>query len=692
MRATDMTESTAPAASPAITPKFSTDAEALAHYMQRFAPAAPPPPPARSTATNVLLPTTPTVGTPTPPPTEVAASVKPEAPPAEQCPHGRDVDDDCSECNPTLPDIEADDENFSDKDAELSGLIAEAEREIEHAELHLQSLEGTKDYSKIHEARKRELAAREYLAHLKSPDQQWSGRIGSDLLKFTRDRDKAPKTDYETFIDRTEAGNANLLVALAGGALLYVHEIRQWLRWDGRRWRVDTHEAFVTGHALRVAAYYYGKAVRINNGVYDKDADGQVVIAKDLFSWAVKCRSRSGIANMIELARRQVGVSISVTELDRKPHLLGVENGVVDLRTGQLRRNEAREDYVTKRSTIAYNPRAGAPRWSQLIDEATGESLPVEHDAAGNIKPDSIGQYSPRPRLAHYLQKLLGYCITGEVREQKMFLSIGEGSNGKGLIFDAVKEILGSYAVTIPSGALMSAKFEADAERPTALSAMLAGARFVVASESKEGQTLNAAMIKAHTGDRQMTARKLRENPFTFDITHKLNLLTNVRPALDHLDAAIKGRLHLVPFDRRWNRPGETDRDPALPDGDAGLAATLKAEYEGILSWLVLGAVLYYKEGLAPPEEVVTKTREYVAAQDHLGRWLATMRRCPAKSGTRAADLFSAFTQWCCAEGCPVEPANQTAFSRSLRTRGIESHVLTAGTFWGLAQPAPRFA
>jgi putative DNA primase/helicase len=657
-------------------PKFSTDEEALAAYMQRFAQAAPPPPPALISTANVI-----------PTPAGQLTNIG-------QCAHGREIDGDCPDCNPKLPDVEKEDEGYNDKDAELAGLIAEAEREHEHSLLHLQSVEGSKDFSIVHDARKRELAARENLEYLKSPDLNWAGRIGSDLLGFIRERDKAPKTDYETLIDRTEAGNANLLIALAGGALLYVHEIKQWLRWDGRRWRVDTHEAFVTGHALRVAAYYYGKAVRINNGIYDKDADGQVVLAKDLFSWAAKCRSRSAIANMIELARRQSGVSISVTELDRKPHLLGVENGVVDLRTGQLRRNEAREDYVTKRSTIAYNPRAAAPRWSQLIDEATGEALPVDYDAAGNIKPDSIGRYSPRPRLAHYLQKLLGYCITGEVREQKMFLSIGDGSNGKGLIFDAVKEILGSYAVTIPSGALMSTKYEADAERPTALSAMLAGARFVVASESKEGQTLNAAMIKAHTGDRQMTARKLRENPFTFDITHKLNLLTNVRPALDHLDAAIKGRLHLVPFDRRWNRPGETDRDPALPDGDAGLAATLKAEYAGILSWLVLGAVLYYKEGLAPPEEVVTKTREYVAAQDHLGRWLATMRRCsPTRgTGTKAADLFGAFTQWCIAEGCPVEPSNQNAFGRSLRTRGIESHVLREGTVWGLNVPPPNFA
>ena len=128
--------------------------------------------------------------------------------------------------------------------------------------------------------------------------------------------------------------------------------------------------------------------------------------------------------------------------------------------------------------------------------------------------------------------------------------------------------------MVLPSDALMVPRHHVDAERPTALAATLAGARFVVASETREEQRLNVAMIKAHTGDREMTARRMRENPFTFTISHKAWLLTNHTPVLDHLDDAIKGRLHLAPFDRRWNRPGHTDRNPALPDGDKELAAT----------------------------------------------------------------------------------------------------------------------
>jgi P4 family phage/plasmid primase-like protien len=498
---------------------------------------------------------------------------------------------------------------------------------------------------------------------------------------------------YVSRVDRTDAGNANLLVLLAKGNLRYVAETKQWLRWDGKRWQVDEHEVFVTTFALEVAKYYLDESKRLFVLAKEPGRGDAHVAAEEAAKWAAKCRNKGSIDNMITLARKSEGVPISVVELDRKPHLLGVENGVVDLRTGELHEAEGREDYVTKRCPVRYIQTATAPRWEALIAQATGSPIPADRDASGAVVPGTVGRFTPRPELAHYMHKALGYGATGETREQKFFFGIGEGSNGKGLIFDTVKSVLGPYAVALPSDALMAAKHGADAERPTALAATLAGARFVIASESKEGQKLDVAMIKAHTGDSEMTARRMRENPFTFAITHKIWLLTNVRPAIDHLDPAIKGRLHLVPFDRRWNRPGEFERDPALPDGDKGLMAQLAAEAEGVLASIVRGAVLYARDGLTPPAEVVEKTREYVMEQDHLGRWLATMQRCAPKQGTPAAELFNRFTQWCQADGCAFEPNTMTAFGRALRSRRIEMMHDRSGNHWGLrlalAPPPP---
>ena len=166
-----------------------------------------------------------------------------------------------------------------------------------------------------------------------------------------------PPDTYKILEDRSGQGNANLLIRLADGNLRYVAETRQWLRWVGTRWQIDTHETFVTSHALEVANHYLQRA----------RSAPSLAVADDLFKWATKCRGKTAIDEMITLARKVPGVPISITELDRNPFLLGVENGVVDLRNGELRESEARDDYVTKRCKFNYVPNAPAPRWERLM-------------------------------------------------------------------------------------------------------------------------------------------------------------------------------------------------------------------------------------------------------------------------------------------------------------------------------------
>ncbi len=488
---------------------------------------------------------------------------------------------------------------------------------------------------------------------------------------------------YAGLVDRTDQGNANLLVHLASGDLRYVAETKQWMRWDGRRWHIDQHEVFVTTFALEVAKTYLQHAKQMESSPGGREE------AEACLKWATKCRNKNAIDAMVTQARKKPGVPISVNELDRNPWLLGVDNGVVDLRTGELREKESREDFVTKRSRIRYNPDATAPRWQTFISEITGSPVAAERGPDREVIPESVGRFAPRPALARYMQKALGYSITGSTREQKFFIAIGDGSNGKGVVFDTVKEILGPYAVTLPSDAFLVTSRGVDAERPTALAASLAGARFVVSSETKTGQKLDIGTIKNHTGDKEMTARRMRENPITFAITHKSWLQTNVRPGIDHIDPATRGRLHLVPFDRRWNRPGEPEHNPTLPDGDKGLAAQLGQEAEGILAWLVRGAVLYQGEGLTPPHEVVAMTREYIMEQDSFGRWLANLQRCAPKLGTLAAELLRQYDAWCRTEGLPAGLLNATAFATALRKQDVESVRVTEGMRYGLQHPVP---
>jgi len=475
-------------------------------------------------------------------------------------------------------------------------------------------------------------------------------------------------------VDMTDSGNVNALFAESKGDLRYVTERKCWMQWDGLGWRIDESGSAAKSAALRVAEMWRKRAEEKEGEASNASGDDRkrlTKIADSYRSFAAQCRNRRGLDNMLTLAARDDRFAVSVSNLDRDRWALGVANGVVDLRTGLLRPS-SRNDFITKRSPHAFKPGAQAPRWCQFIEEIT--ALPIDATS-----------YTPRPALAAYLHRALGYAATGRVSEQKMFVWVGAGSNGKNVALDVLAAVLGPYCVQLPPDAMMASGRQADGERPTPFARNLAGARLAFGSEAKEGQKLNAAWVKKQTGDAKLTARGLHESPFTFDVTHKLFLLTNHQPHLDHMDEATCGRLHIVPFDRRWNRPGVPSRDPSLPDGDKHLMDTLLTEAEGVLAWVVRGAVAYAKDGLEPPDEVVAKTQDYFEQQDALGQWLATMERCPAKSGTGASELFGWFTSWSLDEGfADAQPSTAHGFAKALQALGIERARLSTGTVWGL--------
>jgi phage/plasmid-associated DNA primase len=183
-----------------------------------------------------------------------------------------------------------------------------------------------------------------------------------------------------------------------------------------------------------------------------------------------------------------------------------------------------------------------------------------------------------------------------------------------------------------------------------------------------------------------MTARRMRENTFRFLISHKLWMMTNAKPGLDHVDEAIRGRLHIIPFDRRWNRPGHPEPDCRLPNGDKHLMEDLKKEAEGILAWLVRGAVEYKSKGLSPPMEVSQMTTDFFREVDVLGRWREGYEECDVKEGTKGQFLFDEFVKWRSEESVPYElhPNCIQDFSEALQKRGIKKKKFNDGMRYGL--------
>jgi putative DNA primase/helicase len=482
-----------------------------------------------------------------------------------------------------------------------------------------------------------------------------------------------------TRLDRTDAGNVALLASQVDGNLRFVPERRTWLWWDGARWSPDTYGTAAQAAALEVAEHYHSLAAEFRkqtsvSTLDDRERKRIEQAAESVEKWAAHCRNKKVLDSMLALAKGDERFTLAVSDLDRDPWLFGVENGVVDLRSGLLR-EASRDEFVTRRAPVRFYPNKVAPRWMQFIEEITAKPTGVLDD------------YKARPELAAYMQRALGYAMTGSTVEHKMFIAIGEGSNGKNVLLDHLQWLMGDYCETIPPEALMATRHDADAERPSPTAATLAGARAAISSESKDGQRLDVALVKRHTGGGYMTARYLRENTFRFEISHKLWLMTNHRPALDHMDEAMRGRLHLIPFDMQWNRPGHPDRNPNLPDGDKALPDKLKQEAEGVLAWLVKGAVDYVRDGLEPPIEVVNMTRDFFKDQDPLGRWLDTCMSCDVKLGARAAQLFESFRGWQQSEDEEGRPVSQKYFSTALAARGVAKHVDGEGVRYALQLP-----
>ena len=477
-----------------------------------------------------------------------------------------------------------------------------------------------------------------------------------------------------TRVDRSDSGNVAVMAQLSDGDLRWVSERKVWLLWTGHGWEVDVAKAHAA--ALRVAEHYIQEAAKLRQQAKTEtlDDDGRKHVekaAKGLESWALCCRNKRYLDSMKELAKVDERFVLSADQLDRDPWLFGVANGVVDLRTGTLR-DASRDEFVTQRSPVAFNPNAIAPRWLEFISEITATPL-------------NSGRHSERPALARYMQRALGYWITGGTWEHKMFIAVGPGANGKSVMLDVLKPMVGPYWETISPEVLMATKFDADSERATPGRRKLAGARAAICSESKDGHKLDVALVKQHTGGGFTSARGLHENSFTFEITHKVVLMTNHKPSLDHMDEAMRGRLHILPFDMCWNRPGHPDRDPNLPDGDKLLPEKLKAEAEGILAWLIAGAVLYHQEGLEPPPEVAIMTREYFKDQDTFRQWLDSCETCEPKDGMRASDLLTDYESWCIDEGHGRAVAgNATSFGGKLKTAGIAKAATNTGKRYGL--------
>ena len=323
--------------------------------------------------------------------------------------------------------------------------------------------------------------------------------------------------------------------------------------------------------------------------------------------------------------------------------LLNVENGTVDLRKGELREHR-RADLITKLAPVEYDPGAQAPTW-----EAALERLLPSHD------------------LRTFFQRFVGYCLTGDTSEQVLVFLHGLGANGKSTIINALLDVLGDYGQQAAPELLTVKGYS----HPTEL-ADLKGARLVASIEVEEGKRLAESLVKQLTGGDRIKARRMREDFWEFEATHKLLLAANHKPVVRGTDHAIWRRIKLVPFNVTIP---EHEKDKKLPE-------KLHAERAGILAWAIRGCLDWQQNGLGESEEVSMATADYRREMDVLA---AFMEECCVLSEdvhAEATPLYNVFRKWCVTAGEPEK--SQTRFGSMLRDRGFKDgkHSQTRRKLW----------
>jgi putative DNA primase/helicase len=425
-----------------------------------------------------------------------------------------------------------------------------------------------------------------------------------------------PKREFKL----TDLGNAERLVYHFGEKIRYCHAWRKWLIWDRDRWAIDQ-----SGQIHQLAK----KVVR---RIYREVQDFALDAGKrqDIAKHAAASEHENRLAAMIALARSEVPITPDM--LNGYPWLLNCQNGTIDLRTGEHLPHRM-EDFITRLAPVDFEPDARCPRWLEFLDRIMD----------GNQS------------LIDFLQRAVGYALTGETSEQVLFIFWGGGANGKSTFLQAMSHVLGDYAMSTPTETLLVKR---RGSIPNDV-ARLKGARFVVACEADAENRLAESLIKQMTGGDTISARFLHQEWFEFEPTHKVFFGTNHKPVIKGNDYAIWRRIRLIPF--TITIP-EEQRDKSLPE-------KLKEEASGILAWAVQGCLEWQRRGLGAPEEVKAATDTYREEMDILGEFLKDRCRLNPDAKVSSKELSEAYTDWCEVNG--QEPVPQRLFIAAMREKGF---------------------
>ncbi|MDR1930408.1 MAG: DUF5906 domain-containing protein [Treponema sp.] len=430
----------------------------------------------------------------------------------------------------------------------------------------------------------------------------------------------------------TDSTNAQRLIREHGRDIRYNAAWKKWVVWNGTYWQTDN------------GALIHEKGLEMVRNIYDellKTADYRDRM--EIEKYAMLSESVRRREAFVKAASWVSSLNISSDDLDRNPWLLNVQNGTINMETGEFREHR-QEDMITRMARTAYDSTVDCPAWKQFIREIM------------NYNGDIIT----------FLQTIAGWAVTGDTSEQTMFILFGSGANGKSTFLNTIMYLLGDYAIATPTETFM----KRNGEQISNDIARLRGTRFVTTTEAEQGKRLSEPLIKQITGNDRMTARFLYGEFFNFVPTFKIFMATNHKPVIRGTDYGIWRRIKLIPFTTRIEEEMQ----------DKHLEEKLRAESSGILNWLLEGTARWRREGLKAPRAILNATDEYRGEMDVIGNFLKECCIQNPGCSIRIRELFKAYQGWC--DENNEHACSERFFSLRLKEMGYERTRTAEARYW----------